>query len=486
MPEPVTTRRRFLAHSAAAVAAPAFLAGQAPDRPPNILSIICDQMRGDAMGFLGHPNVRTPNIDRLASESVVFERCFVNNPVCLPSRKSAFSGRYPHEHGSLSNLQPPPPLDWSGTLLEHMDHAGYRTGWVGKNHTYTDKAIANADFQSVRDREPFRDYNGMVPAHWHTDVYWPEEDCHPAINTREALRFLDESKSADPFFLHVSYFDPHPPYMAPAEYTSRYHSSDMKLPPYVPASDLSPRLEEYKHGFGMDRVTPADLTETMRYYYAQIEWGADKQVGLLLKALEDRGLAENTLVVFTSDHGDFMGTNGMVRKGMFLYDSLLHVPMMWRFPNRAAAGTRNRVQAQHIDLFPTFADYTRRKPAVDLPGRSLRPFIEGARDDNPQRPIFTSAGYGELTPALLNLPLNPNKADAVPRHTQVMNQNMTVEHRTSMIRTPEWKMVLTESRGPELYHMDGGVVEQRNIAGKTEHAAVRASLEKQLTNWWNW
>jgi choline-sulfatase len=485
MRQTATTRRRFLVQSAAAVAAPAFVAGQAGDRPPNILSIICDQMRGDAMGFLGHPNVRTPNIDRLASEGVVFERCFVNNPVCLPSRKSAFSGRYPHEHGSLSNLQRRH-LPWTGTLLEHMSQCGYRTGWVGKNHTYTEEAVAKADFQSVRDREPFRDYNGMVPPHWHTDVYWPEEDCHPAINTREALRFLDQSKAGDPFFLHVSYFDPHPPYMAPAEFSSRYLSRDMKLPEYVPPERLSPRLDEYKRGFCLDRVSQADLTETMRYYYAQIEWGVDKQVGRLMRVLAERGLAENTLVVFTSDHGDFMGTHGLVRKGMFLYDSLLHVPMIWRFPGRAPAGTRNRVLAQHVDLFPTFADYTQRKPSVDLPGRSLRPYIEGGRDDDSQSRVFASAGYGELGAEQLNLPLNPQDADAVPRHTQVMNRALTVDHRTSMIRTPEWKLVMTETRGPELYHMNGGVIEQRNIADKAEHASVRASLEKQLTQWWQW
>ena len=485
LPPAVSTRRRFFTQSAAALAAPAFVAGQAADRPPNILSIICDQMRGDAMGFLGHPNVRTPNIDRLASQGVVFERCFVNNPVCLPSRKSAFSGRYPHEHGSLSNSQPPA-LPWSGTLLEHLSQCGYRTGWVGKNHTYTKEAISKADFASVRDREPFRAYNGMVPPHWHTDVYWPEEDCYPEINTREALRFLDTSKSDDPFFLHVSYFDPHPPYMAPAEFTSRYLSREMKLPDYVAAGDLSPRLEEYKRAFGMDRVSQADLTETMRYYYAQIEWGVDKQVGRLMKALDERGWAENTLLLFTSDHGDFMGTHGLVRKGMFLYDSLLHVPMIWRFPGRAAAGTRTRVQAQHIDLFPTLADYTGRKAAVELPGRSLRRFLEGASDDAPERPIFTSAGYGELTDAQLNLPLNPREVDATPRHTQVMNQNMNVAHRTSMIRTPEWKLVLSETREPELFAMRGGVVERRNMAGEKQHSGARSELEKQLTRWWHW
>lgn len=143
-----------------------------------------------------------------------------------------------------------------------------------------------------------------------------------------------------------------------------------------------------------------------------------------------------------------MGSHGMVRKGMFLYDSLLHVPMIWRLPGRAGAGTRNRAMAQRVDLFPTFADYTGRKSSVELPGRSLRPYIEGGRDDDPHRGVFASAGYGELGVAELNLPLDPDEADRVPRHTQVMNRTMAVDHRTSMIRTAEWKLILSESRGP--------------------------------------
>ena len=478
------TRRQFLG-AAAAAAAPAFLTGQTKDRPLNVLSIVCDQMRGDCMGFLGHPNVRTPNLDRLATEGVVFERAFVNNPVCLPSRKSCFSGRYPHEHGSLSNNQKSH-LAWDGSLLSHFAKAGYRTGWSGKNHTYAKEALGNLDFQSIRDREPFRAYNGTVPPHWHSDVHWPEEDCYAAVNTRAALEFLDGSKGkSDPFFLHVSYFDPHPPYMAPAEYTSRYAARDMRLPASVRAVEMSERLEQYRHAFGMDRVTDADFLETMRYYYAQIEWGVDKQVGALMGALEERGMADNTLVVFTSDHGDFMGSHGLVRKGMFLYDALLHVPMIWRVPG-GARGARTNALAQHTDLFPTLADMANLPAAPgDLPGRSLRPFLEGGKDDA-GRTIFTSAGYGELTEAELTLPMNPKDAKADPRHSIVMDQNMRPDNRTAMARTAEWKLVMTESRGPELYHVNGGVTESRNMAGEAAHAGVRRKLEAKLGSWWKW
>ena len=475
-----TTRRQLLAQAAA----PAFLAGQAADRPPNIVYVICDQMRGDAMGCVGNRDVRTPNLNRMAREGVLFERCSVNNPVCVPSRKSAFSGRYPHEHGSLTNNQKPL-LSHADSMLDYFSRAGYRTGWVGKNHTFEKPDLERVDFRSIRTREPFRAYNGTVPPHWHADVYWPEADCYPALNTREAVRFLDEHNSRDPFFLHVSYFDPHPPYMAPSSFTSRYDPWRFQMPDSENAADLSPRLDEFRRAFGLEHFAPAELRETMRFYYAQIEWGVDKQVGLLLDALSRRNLENDTIVVFTSDHGDFMGSHGLVRKGMFLYDALLHVPMIWRAPGRFAAGLRTRGAAQHIDLFPTFADFVGRPTGLDLPGRSLRGLLQGDKHD-PQRTTFTSAGYGELTGSEIDLPIAPTDPSAKPRHSQALDRNMAPEQRTAMVRNDEWKLILNESRGPELYRMAGGVRESRNLADVPAHAAVRRGLERQLTSWWQW
>ena len=482
-----TTRRTFVKKTtlgaSLAASSPALQAARPADAPPNVVFIFCDQMRGDAMSGLGHSNARTPNLDRMAREGVLFENCFVNGPVCVPSRKSVFSGRYPHEHGSLTN-QGRPFLSWSGNMCEYFQRRGYKTGWVGKNHTYERSELKNLDYASIRDREPFRAYNGTVPPHWHTDVYWPEQDCYPQVNSDQAIDFIRQSKD-DPFFLHVSYFDPHPPYMAPADFTSRYLSANMHLPDYVPPGALSKRFEEFSHAMGQDRITRADLTETLRYYYAQIEWGVDKQVGRLLHTLEQEGLAENTIVLFSSDHGDFMGTHRMVRKGMFLYDSLLHVPMIWWAPGRIPKNQRTGALAQGIDFFPTLADMSGGDIPSDLPGRSLKPFIHGERDADNQV-IYTSTGFDDLDDEQLNLTLTPKDTKAVPRHTQVLRKHFVPKYRSKMIRNQEWKLILNESHPTELYKMDGGRVEKQNVGGQPQFASTRRALENQLTNWWKW
>ena len=121
------------------------------------------------MGTVGHPNVRTPNLDRMAREGMLFRNGIASGPVCVPTRKSCFSGRYPHEHGSLTNNDGDM-LPWQGSMLEYFANRGYRTGWVGKNHTYDSAALARIDYTDIRSREPFRAYNGYVPPHWHSTV----------------------------------------------------------------------------------------------------------------------------------------------------------------------------------------------------------------------------------------------------------------------------------------------------------------------------
>lgn len=273
--------------------------------------------------------------------------------------------------------------------------------------------------------------------------------------------------------------------MAPADFTSRYISANMQLPEYVLPGALSKRLEEFSHAMGQDRMMRADLTETLRYYYAQIEWGVDKQVGRLLHTLEQEGLAENTIVLFSSDHGDFMGTHGMVRKGMFLYDSLLHVPMIWWAPGRIPKNQRTKALAQGIDFFPTLADMSGGSIPSDLPGRSLKPFIHGERDAD-DRVIYTSAGFDDLDDEQLNLTLTPEDTAVDPRHTQVMEKHFAPKFRSKMIRNQDWKLILNESHPAELYKMDGGRVEKQNIADQPQFASTRRTLENQLAAWWKW
>lgn len=479
------SRRAFARSVLASSLSAALHPGRAADAPPNVLFVTVDQMRGDCIGAVGHPNVRTPNLDRMIQEGTLFPNGFASGPVCVPTRKSCFSGLHPHEHGSLTNKDGDK-LTWRGSMLEHFAERGYRTAWVGKNHTFTSDAIGQIDYADIRSREPFRAYNGYVPPHWHSSVYWPEEDCFPHVNTESALKFMDESKR-DPFFLHVSYFDPHPPYMAPAKYVARYESSRIVLAKRTDPAALSPRLARFAQAMGFEDLGREDLTETMRYYYAQIEWGVDEPLGRLLRGLESRSLADRTVVVLTADHGDFMGDYGMVRKGMFLYDSLLHVPMIWWSPGRVASGLRTEAFLQSCDLFPTLAELTGGNRPPEASGISVADIVTQSEARSTRSEIFTSAAYGDLAGGVLPPDLAPDDEDARPRHTKVLDPTMRPMHRTKMVRSREWKLVLNETEPPELYRIAGtGPRDRENLAESAEHASVRRALEGKLEPWWRW
>ena len=273
--------------------------------------------------------------------------------------------------------------------------------------------------------------------------------------------------------------------MAPARFAARYDSGDMVLPDQTDPAALSPRLERYARAMGFNQLDREDLTETLRYYYAQVEWGVDQPVGRLLRALERRGLAADTVVVMTADHGDFMGDYGMVRKGMFLYDSLLHVPMLWWAPGRITPGTRTDALALSSDLFPTLCELTDGQPVEQASGLSLAETLRGG--DQGRAEIYTSAAYGDLAPDVLPPDLAPNDEDGVPRHTRVLRPTMRPMHRTKMVRTREWKLILNETEPAELYSIaDSTPRERANLAGASEHAAVRRGLEEKLSAWWPW
>ncbi len=447
---------------------------------PNVLLILCDQMRADAMSGVGSPNGRTPNLDRLAGDGVLFERCFSNNPVCVPSRKSIFSGRFPHEHGSLTNGDGRH-LEFDGTLADMMSRRGYRTGYVGKNHTFEKPEMKKFDFASVRDREPFRKYNEHVRPNWHMDSTWPEEKCYASVNTSAALDFLKKGRANDPFFLTVSYFDPHPPYMAPATYTSRYSSREMKLPSTVRPGQVSSRLQAHAEAMEFDKQTDADLTETMRYYHAAVEYGVDHQVGLLMRALTEGGMDSSTMVIFAADHGDFMGHYRMVRKGMLLYDHLLHVPLIVRHPAMAARRRRVRQAVQLVDLLPTIAEATGSKPpeGVALRGQSIIPLLGGGTRGRSE--VYASAGYAHTDPVRI-----AEHAGKEALHKRVLDVVMRPEHRAATIRTDEWRMTLHEADPPELFQIGAGTGERRNVADQVTHAGVRRDLERRLVSRWAW
>jgi arylsulfatase A-like enzyme len=423
----------------------------------------------------------------MAAAGALCENFFVNNPVCVPSRISLFSGLYPHQHGSLANKSSKLIDSLTGSMLGYFHRRGYRTGWVGKNHTYSKAVLQSLDSCSIRAREPFRAYSKFVPPYWHSDTLWPEEKCHPRMNTDDAINFINGTKKNEPFFLHVSYFDPHPPYMAPSEYTSKYDSKEIVLPPFVHPEKLCARLDEQYRALHYDRIKDSDLTETMRYYYASIEWGVDYQVGRIMKNLRSKGLIDNTIVVFASDHGDFMGEHRMVRKGMFLYDSLLHVPMIWYAPGLVKRGIRINNMAQGVDLFPTLVDLTGGNIPGELPGRSLKSFLRGGSTKETYFTVFASAAYSDLPSKYFDNPEPAYDPDSdVPFHSRVENLTWQAENKTAMARTARWKLILNETRPPELYDMGNGWIEKENLADRQDLTKIRRTLEAKINKLWKW
>ena len=476
----------FLAFIASVILIPVSGA-QEDNQPPNIIFIMCDQMRGDAMGAAGNSNARTPNLDKLAANGVMFRNNFVNNPVCLPSRISMFSGLYPSQTGVLNNKHKGEWLTFNKSLPWYFKQAGYRTGYIGKNHTYIESELENFDVISIRGREACRAYSKFVPPNWHSDIFWPEEDCNPGKNTREAIAFINQNNPDTPFFLHVSYFDPHPPYMAPSKYTSRYSSEDMEVPEYIDPGKLGDRLAQHQKALHYDRASESDLKETMRYYFASVEWGVDHQVGEILLALEKKGITDNTIVVFTSDHGDFMGEYQMVRKGMFLYDALLHVPLIWYAPGHLKKGLSLDHMTQNVDIFPTLLDIAGMEVPDHLSGRSLKNIMQGKLSIDDDFVVYASAVYSDLPEGYWDNPepyFNPDSP--VSFHTRVENLTWLSQHRTVMARTRNWKLILSESHEPELYRMDGGHFETENLYGQEQYNQIAEELEQKIQANWQW
>ena len=306
-------------------------------------------------------------------------------------------------------------------------------------------------------------------------MYWPEESCFPHLNTESAIKFTDGS-SSDPFFLHVSYFHPHPPYMAPSRYAAPYNSGDTALADHANPAALSTRLDRFARAMGFHTLEREGLTETMRHYYAQVEWGVDEPAGQFLRALEERGLAEGTVVVLTSDHGDFTGEYGMVRKGMFLYDALLRVLLLWWAPGRIVSGVQTDALALSADIFPTRTELTGARDPPGASGVSLAARL--LQGDSGRARILTSAAYGDLA---------PSDEGQAPRHSRALRPTVRPMHRTKMVRIREWEFILNETEPPELYRIaDDRQKERRNLAGSAEYASKCRHLEARLAAWWAW
>lgn len=382
-------------------------------RRPNILFICTDQQRYDSLGCYGNDIVQTPTIDALAAEGVTFEQCYVQAPVCAPSRASLVTGQYVHNHGVWANGVSLPDHSWnfSTTLADQ----GYTCGMIGKmhlahafeGHTETRHPDGYEIYRWAHDpshSSPENDYHQWLRDE-HPDLWEgatngakrvrhqpggfdaiPTEGHYSRWASERAIQFLQSERNHDdPFFLWVNFYDPHHPFVAPQEYLDRYDAADIPNP--IGASDeldskppiqQEASLESYAgHARGFADHTPAEIRQVIAAYYAMISL-IDDETKRILDTLDALNLADDTLVIFTSDHGEMLGDHQLLLKGPMLYEPAVRVPLIMRWPGELPAGERRDDLVQWIDLTATFLDVAGVDPPAATQGSSLLPLARGA------------------------------------------------------------------------------------------------------------
>ncbi|MHA7987624.1 sulfatase family protein [Rathayibacter sp. CAU 1779] len=414
---------------------------------PNVLVILTDEWRAQATGYAGDENAATPRLDALAGESLNFTNAVSGSPVCCPARASLLTGRYPLQHGVYVNDVE---LDPRGatTLGEAFKAGGYRTGFIGKWHLHgsPDGAYGRRDlpvpaekhlgFDYWKAAECTHDYNhslyyaGSDP----TPRYWSGYDAD--AQTADARDFILDTDAEQPYLLVVSFGPPHFPLnSAPREFRERYEDAPITLRPNVPQSEAS------------------ESVRALRGYYAHIA-ALDACIAHLLDAVDDSGRADDTVVVFTSDHGDMMGSQGIRHdvKGL-PWDESLRIPLLIRYPRRCGAdGVEHPDPIDLPDLMPTLLDL------ADLP---IPPEVSGTS-------AFTAERRGSSFIGM-PVPILWARAYGIGEYRGIR----TTEHTYVRSRSGPWL----------LYDNINDPFQSRNLVEDPRLDALRHDLDMQLRRW---
>lgn len=369
----------------------------------NVIFIVSDDHHPEVVSLLGEKPIHTPNIDRLAAEGVFFTNAYSNSPICSASRQSMMTGKYPHATG-VNLLFTPFPDEGNVTIAEYLKEFGYQTALVGKTHfnnwvfgpLYKEGQYPNHGWDHLVGKAQHKEWlkeNPPTPvpdsiAHrentpagegavWGKNaamlpIPYYDKDSPATFLANWAAAFIKQNKE-NPFCLWVAFYEPHAPFSFPIEYAGRYKPEDMPLPEGSPEDDRWIPLQ-FK-----------DLTEDERRgiiasYYTSVEY-MDKNVGIVLDALRDNGLEENTLVIFNGDQGYLLNEHKRFEKHMF-WDEAVTAPFVIRGKGLPEAGKRTPELMEFIDILPTVTDLLGIAAHDDFQGKSLMPYLTGEADSH--------------------------------------------------------------------------------------------------------
>jgi len=446
------TRRQFVtrlgAGAAAAIGMVGFQRGWAaesgPAKRPNILFLMSDQHRWDFMGCTGHRLVSTPNMDQLAAEGALFDAAYCHWPVCVPSRMSMITGRYAHSHGAIGNAYAL--AQDEQTIGSYLKTFGYRTAAIGKMHFVDDDQqhgfdyrVEKADYGEETNAES---KNSNIRARsgkpWGISTQ-TEEQTYEHYIADKTIDWME--KNADkPFCLWCSFSAPHPPFVSPEDFYKLYEGK-VKLPPQPPTPN--PFLKKSPQEWA--DLTDEEAPVVMTAYLANITL-VDMNLGRVLKALERLGLADSTIVSYTSDHGDMQWQQRRFGK-MTMFDGATRIPLILRYGPRIPRGAVRREVVEQVDLYPTFCDLLGVSTPSAVQGRSLMPLLEGK-----------TAGW-------------PN--------TAFIEMGGSV-----IVRASRHKCRFEGNKALELYDLEKDPQEWDNLVGKPGSDKIVAEMQQLLADWW--
>ncbi len=471
------SRRSFLktvgAAGAAQIIPEIVLAARSSVTRPNILIIHVDEHRKECLGACGNTDIKTPHIDQLAVEGVRYDNSFCPFPVCTPSRYSLLSGRYVHDHHGWTNRCTLAPD--IATFPKILRAAGYRTKAVGKMHftpTYLD--VGFSELSLAEQDGPGRwddDYHrylmklGLVDRNDLEDQlvqeyrphapkeYWdtcgalvsnlPEKHYSTTWIADRAVETLESWTAERNQLLMVGFIKPHHPFDPPSPWDRMYEPEKMALLPGWIERCIDYDLKYNRGYFPHDKLTESVLKRVTAYYYATISQ-IDYHVGRMVEVLKRKGLYDQTLIVVTSDHGDYMGFHHMLLKGNYMYDPVVKVPLILKWPGNQHRGMVSKRLVNNIDLAPTLCLAAGCKPAETMPGYALQ-------DENAgHKIIFAEAESG----------------------------------RQVMARSQNRKLILAAPRGKNLFFdLEKDPLEMNNLYDSSEYREEIKQMETALAAW---
>ena len=467
----------------------------------NLIIITADEMRADCLGYAGNPDVKTPNIDAFASKGVVFRNHFCVHGKCVPSRASMMTGRYSHTDGFRTISQHVP--ENQPNVLNSLKAAGYETAVFGHNHVWENFYGDNTKSSGVVDYHSYtKDYFDYfiknkvdVPPEnpelkriqmpegydYYGQLTEPITGFSDYNRTAQALHYLSEVRdTSKPFFMQLDFGFPHPDYKVEEPFFSMYDRNAISVWTYELPNNAPSYMEKLRTVRIGEVPSEEFLREIQAVYYGMIT-RTDMLIGQLLQKIEAQGLLENTVVLFTSDHGEFAGQYGLVEKwDTCMLDCIMRVPLILYAPE-LPHGTDVESLSEHVDIAPTILDLLDLPANWGMHGGTLVSLVNG---ETQKRAVFADGGHEDEMVSRISV--DQFNSRYITSKQLAYIDNPASMKRVKMVRTKDWKLIVRADGEHELYHVKFDPEELQNLYNDNSlenRIEIILDLQHKLIEW---